>query len=366
MLPGKAQDNAFTPIHLVAPDASLRATFISFGATTTNFWTMDKNGVFRDIILGFDDPTLYQSLADAYFGPVIGRYANRIRNGTFTIPISKNASGSNKFFISRNQANDTLHSGIDGFSRRVWNASNVSSNSVTFTLIDPAASNNQGFPGTVLTTVIYTLQRHSTWKISIHATASAKTPIMLTGHHYWNLEAYQESQDLIGHFSKFKASKFVATDGNLIPTGQLSHVSETPMNFKEAKSIGTSIPATAEAQFCGTGCVGYDNCWLFDTVDDKKAAFSAWSVNSGIKLDILTNQPAVQMFSCNGVSAASIPRKTTQGGPGAIYTDHSCIAIEIESVIDAINNPEFGVDQIYGPGRAYDWEAFYVFSNIRN
>ncbi|KDR83600.1 hypothetical protein GALMADRAFT_235867 [Galerina marginata CBS 339.88] len=368
ILPSSAQNNAFTPIHLVAPDGSARAAFIPFGATTTNFWVKDKNGVFRDIILGFDNHTLYQSDADGhpYFGPIVGRYANRIRNGTFTIPISKNASGPNKFFVPRNEGNNTLHGGFDGFDRRVWKTSKVSSNSVTFTLIDPAGT--QGFPGTVVTTVAYSLQRKSTWKISIHASASAKTPIMLSGHHYWNLEAYQESQDLDSHFAQFQASKFVATDGHLIPNGQLTKVAGTPMDFRKAKSIGTSIPETAEAQFCGTGCVGFDNCWLFDTVDDKKAAFSMWSVKSGIRLDILTNQPALQVYTCNGIFNASlpIPRKTTQGGPGSVYTDHSCVVIESESVIDAINNPEFGVDQIFGPNRAYDWEASYVFSTMHN
>ncbi|KAF4619448.1 hypothetical protein D9613_005351 [Agrocybe pediades] len=352
---------ALTPITLVAPDASARAAFIPFGATTTNFWVKDKHGKFRDILLGFDDHTLYQSDAKGhpYFGPIVGRYANRIRNGTFTIPISKDASGPNKFFIS--SGNNTLHGGFDGFDRRTWQVARVLPNSVTFTLLDPAGT--QGFPGTVLTTVTYTLERKSTWNINIHAVASAKTPIMLSGHHYWNLEAYQESQDLNGHIAQFQASKFVATDGNLIPTGKLTSVAGTAMDFRKAKSIGKSIPDTAAAQFCGTG---FDNCWIFDKVQEKSPALSIWSVNSGIKLDVFTNQPALQIYSCNGLFNASlpIPRKVTQGGPNEIYADHSCVVIENESLIDAINNPEFGVDQIYGPDRPYTWEASYVFSTL--
>ncbi|KAF9569343.1 galactose mutarotase-like protein [Agrocybe pediades] len=365
-LTSKLPDNALTPITLVAPDASARAAFIPFGATTTNFWVKDKHGKFRDILLGFDDHTLYQSDAKGhpYFGPIVGRYANRIRNGTFTIPISKDASGPNKFFVPRNEGNNTLHGGFDGFDRRTWQVARVLPNSVTFTLLDPAGT--QGFPGTVLTTVTYTLERKSTWNINIHAVASAKTPIMLSGHHYWNLEAYQESQDLNGHIAQFQASKFVATDGNLIPTGKLTSVAGTAMDFRKAKSIGKSIPDTAAAQFCGTGCVGFDNCWIFDKVQEKSPALSIWSVNSGIKLDVFTNQPALQIYSCNGLFNASlpIPRKVTQGGPNEIYADHSCVVIENESLIDAINNPEFGVDQIYGPDRPYTWEASYVFSTL--
>ncbi|KAF8974452.1 galactose mutarotase-like domain-containing protein [Flammula alnicola] len=303
----------------VAPDTSIRASFIPFGATTTNFWVKDKKGVFRDIILGFDNHTLYQSDAEGhpYFGPVVGRYANRIRNGTFTIPISKDASGPNKFFVPRNENNfDSLHGGSDGFDRRVWETTKVSSNSVTFMLVD--ANGMEGFPATVITTVTYTLQPKSTWKISMNAVASAETPIMLSGHHYWNLEAYQESSDLVGHHAQFEASKFVATDGHLIPTGQLLDVGDTPMDFEKQNPL----------------------------VDEEKAAFSMWSVNSGIKLDIFTNQPALQVYTCNGIFNVSlpIPRKSSQGGPGNVYTDHSCVVIEMKV--------------------AYNWEASYVFSTI--
>jgi len=357
-------------VKLTAPDGSAIANFIPFGATTTNFWVKDKHGKFRDILLGFDNHTLYQSQADGhpYFGPIVGRYANRIRNGTFTIPISKDASGpGKKFQILENEHNgtDTLHGGLVGYDARPWTLVKQTSNSVTFSLVDP--DGDQGFPGTVKTTVEYTLEAKSTWKISIHATASELTPIMLSGHHYWNLEAYQETQDLVGHIAQFDASHFIATDGNLIPTGQLTPVQGTPMDFRKAKSIGGSINATAEAQFCGTGCVGFDNAWVYDNNDCKKPVFSIWSVNSGIKLDVTTDQLALQIYSCNGIfdPALPIPRKADQGGPGTVYDDHSCVVIEQESYIDAINNPEFGINQIYGPNRPYTWEATYAFSVLK-
>lgn len=294
----------------------------------------------------------------------MSRYANRIRNGTFSIPIRKDASGPNKFFVPRNEGNNTLHGGFKGYDRRVWKLQNALPNSATFILLDPA--DTEGFPGTVSTTVTYTLERNATWNININAVASAETPIMLSGHHYWNLEAYQESQDLNAHYAQFHASRFVATDGNLIPTGELRTVNNTPMDFRKARSVGLSILEISSGEFCGTGCVGFDNCLLFDKVKDQKPAFSMWNNNSGIKLDIFTNQPALQVYTCNGIFNATlpIPRKKSQGGPSGIYTDHSCIVIENESVIDAINNPEFRVNQIYGPGRPYNWEASYVFSTL--
>ncbi|KAJ7819516.1 galactose mutarotase-like domain-containing protein [Mycena leptocephala] len=356
-------------VKLAAPDGSIKANFIRrFGATATNLWVKDKHGKFRDILLGFDNHTLYQTQADGhtYFGAIVGRYANRIRNGTFTIPISKDASGpGKKFQIVENENNgtDTLHGGAVGYDARPWTVVKQTSNSVTFSLVDP--NGDQGFPGTVTTTVSYTLEAKATWKISMLAKATELTPIMLSGHHYWNLEAYQETQDLVGHHAQLDASRFIATDGHLIPTGQLTPVAGTAMDFRKAKSIGGSINATAEAQFCGTGCVGFDNAWVYDHNDFKKPVFSVWSVNSGIKLDITTDQIALQIYSCNGINPALIPRKQDQGGPSTIYTEHSCIAIEQESYIDAINNPEFGINQIYGPNRPYTWESTYAFSVLK-
>lgn len=149
------------------------------------------------------------------------------------------------------QGTDTLHGGTDGYDRRTWTVARKSSSSVTFTLIDP--DGDQGFPGTVITEVTYTLKRKSTWKISMLSIATALTPIMLSGHHYWNFEAFQETQDLVGHHAQFPASRFVATDGHLIPTGELTSVEGTPLDFRKPQSIGKSVNATAGAEFCGTG-----------------------------------------------------------------------------------------------------------------
>lgn len=101
--------------------------------------------------------------------------------------------------------------------------------------------------------ITYTLERNATWNININAVASAETPIMLTGHHYWNFEAYQESQDLNAHYVQFYSSRFVATDGNLIPTGELRSVDNTPMDFRKARSVGLSILETTPGEFCGNG-----------------------------------------------------------------------------------------------------------------
>ncbi|PBL02369.1 galactose mutarotase-like protein [Armillaria gallica] len=355
----------FEIVNLTAPDGSAMANFIPLGAAATNLWVKDKNGRFRDILLGYDNLTMYETDPNhPNFGPVVGRYANRIRNGTFTIPISKDASGPNKFQVPKNENNGTnsLHGGYFGYDRRTWSVAKRTSSVVTFTLVDPAGE--QGFPGTVIAAVTYELKAKATWKISMEAVATEKTPIMLSGHHYWNLEAYEETSDLIGHFAQFDASRVIATDGHLIPTGDLLDTPGTPLDFRVAKSIGVSINTTEGKDYCGTDCVGFDNCWIYDGNDGRQPAFSVWSINSGIRIDVVTNQLALQVYTCNGIFNASqpIPRKASHGGPSLFYKKHSCLVVEQESWIDAINNPEFGVNQIYEPGRPYSWGSTYIFS----
>ncbi|KZT19276.1 galactose mutarotase-like protein [Neolentinus lepideus HHB14362 ss-1] len=343
-------------VKLVAPDGSARANFIARGATLTNFWVKDNTNYLTD------------NLGHPYFGPVVGRYANRIKNGTFSIPISAHTppSGPNVYHTPENENNgtDTLHGGTDGFDRRTWTIAKKSQSSVTFTLLDPAGM--QGFPGDVYTEVVYTLEPNSTWTITMHATADKRTPIMLSGHHYWNLEAYEETQDLSGHYAQFNASRIIGANDQLIPNGTLLDVAETPADFQTAKSLGEAINATVAGQYCGAGCVGFDNCWVYDNNTSKSPIFSLWSVNSGIRMDVITDQPALQVYTCDGIYNASlpIPRKADQGGPSSFYEDHSCLVVEQESWIDAINNPSFGIDQVYGPGRDYHWESSYIFSTV--
>lgn len=350
--------NHLEEISIVAPDASARAKFIPYGATLTEYWTQDKYGIFRDVHLGFDDNKLYENdkKGHPYLGSIVGRYANRIKNGTFTID-------GKKYQVSNNEhdGKNPLHGGFIGYDRRPWKVAKRTLNSVTFSLVDPAGT--EGFPGTVKTSVTYTLNKRSSLRITIKATADKKTPIMLSAHHYWNLEAYQESQDLVGHHAQWAASRIIEADDILIPTGKLINVTNTALDFRKAKSVGVALE---NGKWCGPGCVGFDNAWVYDNNAGKKPVFSLWSVNSGIKLDVTTNQPALQIYTCNGIWSATnpIPRKKAQGK--GHYVNHSCIVVEQESWIDAINNPKWGIDQIYGPGEEYVWDATYAFSVVRS
>ncbi|KAI0751948.1 galactose mutarotase-like protein [Daedaleopsis nitida] len=343
-----------------APDGSVTAKFVSIGATLTELWVNGRDGKQRDIVLGYDDNSkLLTDPAHPYFNPIVGRYANRIKNGRFSIPISKDPQpgAPNVYQIPQNEGNNTLHGGILGWDRRNWTMISKTSTSVTYFHLDTA---DEGFPGTVAAFVTHTVSNGGQYKVSILAKASQKTPIMLTQHIYWNLDGFQGADTIFDYNLELEASRVVAVDGTLIPTGEFTNVSDTALDFRTAQKIGSRWNDTVG--LCGADCQGYDNCWVYDRDVSKDSGFAMWSDLSGIKVEMWTTDKAVQFYSGNGIPA--IPRKKAHGGPDLVYGKHSAMVIEQQGYIDAINNPEWNQDQIYGPGRDFQWQTTYKFSTV--
>ncbi|KAH8111265.1 galactose mutarotase-like protein [Phellopilus nigrolimitatus] len=347
---------------LTAPDKSITAKFVSFGATMTELWVGDKFGNFRDIILGYDDNSkLLTDPAHPVFNPIVGRYANRIKNGTFSIPITRypQPDGPNVFHIPTNDHDglDTLQGGIYGWDRHNWTITAKTATSVTYKHIDAA---NEGFPGNVTAFATHSVESGGVLKTTVHASATELTPIMTTQHIYWNLNAFQQgSEDILNHTLRVDGAKVIATDSIQIPTGPFIEVEGTAYDFQKAREIGDNWNETVG--YCGPGCQGFDNCWIYNNDESSSAGVSLWSTLSGIRLDITTNQPAVQVYTGYWLDT---PRKVVHGGPSLNYTKWSAVAIEQEGYIDAINTPEWGVNQIYGPDRNFEWSSTYKFSVI--
>ncbi|GLB38921.1 putative aldose 1-epimerase [Lyophyllum shimeji] len=364
-----------------APDGSITAKFVSFGATMTELWVKDKNGKLRDIILGYDDNSLLLTdPAHPVFNPIVGRYANRIKNGTFSIPITKlpQPDGPNVYHIPTNDHNgeasffrypvrrisnlkshqDTLHGGIYGWDRRNWTLVLRTPTSVTYKHVDTA---DEGFPGNVTAFATHTVSNGGVLNTVVRATATEKTPIMLTQHIYWNLDAFQDgSSDILSHHLLVDASRVIDVDGDAIPTGEFIDVGGTPFDFRQEQKIGSRWNDTIN--LCGGGCQGYDSCWVYDHPENNRFGTSLWSDLSGIRVDIATNQPAVQVYTSFWMNT---PRKVVHGGPSLNYTKWSAVAIEQEGYIDAINTPEWNVDQIYYPGKDFEWSSTYKFSVVK-
>ncbi|KAG8736827.1 hypothetical protein FRC10_008818 [Ceratobasidium sp. 414] len=362
----------FKQYTISALDGSISASFIGSGASLTELWVKDKYGNPRDVILGYDNRTLWQTDPDhPVFGSVVGRYANRIKNGTFSIPISKNpdpnAPNTYQIFKNDHDGQDTLHGGKIGWDRRNWTLAGVTPSSVAFSHFDPGDEN---FPGNVTATATFRVSSGGKLDVSIVATATEKTPIMLTEHVYWNLDAFQNgNKDILGHRLRVAASKVIQGDDIQVPTGNFTQVQGTFFDFRKEQPIGRFFLLV---DICGMRLlvmVVAQIAWATTTLGcryDQPASavpnLSLYSPTSGIKLEVTSNQPVAQVYTGNWLGT---PRKAVHGGPSLLYDKYSAVAIELEGYVDAINNPEWNVDQIYYPGRNFKWATTYQFSVVK-
>ncbi|KAJ5735318.1 uncharacterized protein N7483_000443 [Penicillium malachiteum] len=362
---------------------NITVTIIPYGARLTSVLVPDRDGNVQDVLVGYDNPLEYLHDSETnhtYFGAVVGRYANRIKNGTFTIDNST-------YHIPENEHGglDTLHGGFVGYDQRNWTLTAQDTSSITFTLFDEAY---QGFPGDVISHAQFSvstekspenpkgLPQLTTKLVSLALTK--KTPIMLANHLYWNLNAFKDETILDNTYLQMPLSgRFIGADSLEVPTGEILDVDtayEGALNFLEPKLIGQDINKTEE--LCGTGCTGYDTCWIIDRpsswgADDAMvSSISLASDTTGISLDVATNQAALQIYTCNGQNG-TIPTKASQakrnleqdGSAGAGYVNkYGCIVIETEDWIDGINQPQWGRDeyQIFGPddAPAVNWATY--------
>ena len=348
---------------ITAPN--ITAKFIPYGARLTSLLVPDRHGHVQDVVLGYDSPEQYVNdteTAHTYFGAVIGRYANRIKNGTFEVEGIEH-----HIPLYGSHASFSLHGGKVGYDQRNWTVSGHTSSSITFTLYD---SGFEGFPGDVVTYATYTVSKSpdghpqlTTKLISISLTR--KTPIMLTNHIYWNLNAFQAPT--IGDDTWLQlplSHKMIGTDQMGVPTGRLLDVTSKhggAMDFLKGKLIGADMNETAG--LCGKACMGYDECMIVDRPekcnqpDGLLPIVRMHSRLTGISMEVMSNQPAVQIYTCNGIGSipvkqSQVKRNRERGHSGVeVVRSHGCIAIEPEGWIDGINNPQWDQRrfQVFGP-----------------
>ncbi|KAK4198477.1 putative aldose 1-epimerase [Triangularia verruculosa] len=349
---------------LFAPGIS--ASFIPYGASISNLIIKDKHGIDRDIVLGFDNASYYSlDPVHPHFGGVPGRYANRIKNSTFTLDDEEHHILPNENPTSSHPAGvNTLHGGPDGWDYRNFTVVSYSQSSITFSLVDP--DGKEGFPGEVISYITYSLS-NMTWDAKMIAIPTTKkTPIMLSSHTYWNLDGFANNQTdtALNHTLHLPFSgQTIAVDSILIPTGEISAAPKNSVNdfWSSPRQIGDGFSDPDIAGNCGGSCTGYDNCWLvnrqhpYDWKSEDKMVASLGSEWSGIELRIWSDQEAFQMYSCNGMNG-TMPIKSTQGrddGTGGRGVEkYGCVVLEVQDWIDGVNHPEWGRGgrQIFEPG----------------
>lgn len=302
----------------------INATFIPYGARLTNLYVNDKKGDPQDVILGYDNASDYirnDETVHTYFGPIVGRYANRIKNGTFTVQGVTSHIPQND-----NMGHDTLHGGQIGYDQRNWTVVSANTTSVTFSLLDQAY---QGFPGNVMTFATYTVSAGPTWTSRlVSIPLDEPTPIMLANHVYWNLGAFVDTagSTILNHTLQMPyAARYIGIDNIEVPTGAIGTVDGTALDFTSPKQIGRDIESAIND--CGYNCTGYDNAFILDrprysspeATDLSMLTLS--SESTGIRMDIYTNQQSLQIYTCDNTNGTIPVKKSQQHGETTTYVE---------------------------------------------
>ncbi|KAK4112586.1 aldose epimerase-like protein [Canariomyces notabilis] len=344
----------------------IKAQFIPYGATLTNLFVKDKNGKDIDVVLGYDDVDYYpKDPGHPVYNAIPGRYANRIGNGQYTID-------GVTYQTQKNDGPNTLHSGTNNWSFRFWNVTAVTADSITFSLLDRSNS-SQGMVGDVSASVTYSVRANATWHISMTAASpQQKTPLMLTQHTYFNLDAYRDpATSLIWDHTLHLpySARYLEADQNALPTGKILTAAPGSINDFASKPgllFGHSRNATGFQGNCGANgaCEGYNGYWLIeDKPSNDAVVVTLASEFSGVKAELRTDQPGVVLYSCSWMDG-SAGLKSTQGlKSDQKVVKSSCVAIEAQDYPDGINRPEWNRTsyQIFGPGQTYNWESSWTF-----
>lgn len=332
-LPDGTAVEAFTLTN--ANGVELRA--ISYGAIIQSLRTPDRQGQLDDIVLGFDTAAEYAEHNPAYFGAIVGRYANRIARGVFTLD-------GRAYQLATNNDTNHLHGGVKGFDKAMWKGEPIADTrgaGVRFTYTSP--DGEEGYPGTLNVSVSYTLTDDNTLIVDYHATTSAPTIVNLSQHSYFNL-AGQGSRDVLEHELQIDADRYTPVDATLIPTGELVPVAGTPFDFRTPVAIGARIGEQDVQLVRGQG---YDhNFVLTRSGNEPQRAARVVERSTGRTLEVATTEPGLQFYSGNFLDGS------LTGKQGRVYHRRYGFCLETQHFPDAPNHPEFPSTTLQ-PGAEY-------------
>ena len=315
----------------------VEARIATYGASLVSLKTPDRHGHLDNIVLGFDRLESYVADAVPYYGATVGRYANRIANGRFSL-------GGATYQLPVNDGPNSLHGGSRGFDKRIWNAhvDGKARNSVRLTYV--SAAGEQGYPGELTAHVTYRLGEDDSLEIAYEATTTAPTPVNLANHAYFNLTG-DPSRTIVAHELQINARTFTPVDATLIPTGEERAVAGTPFDFMQAASIGNRIGASDEQLTFGRG---YDHNWVLDPAPAGSAlrlAAVLTDPSSGRVLELHTTQPGLQFYSGNFMNGKP-------SGQGSVYGYRTGLCLETQHFPDSPNHAAFP-NTILRPGETY-------------
>jgi aldose 1-epimerase len=314
----------------------------NYGGIITSLMVPDKNGQLMDVVLGYDSLQGYLDHSP-YFGALIGRYGNRIAGGRFAI-------GKETYSLALNNGPNHLHGGIKGFDKVVWAVEEFSSDTaVGLKLHYLSKDGEEGYPGNLDVFITYTLTNDNSVIFEYNASTDKPCPVNLTQHSYFNLAG---KSDILSHELLIAASRYTVVDSTLIPTGELKDVKGTAFDFTKSKPIGRNIKE------CGGNPVGYDHNFVLDTRSIDEPAIRVTSPETGISMEVFTDQPGVQFYSGNFLDGS------LKGKNGVVYDQYDGFCLETQHFPDAPNQPHFPSTLLL-PGKKYHSVSIYKFSNIK-
>ena len=318
----------------------LACEVISYGASIRALYTPDRNGKRVDVVLGYEDLTEYLK-EGGHLGAVVGRYANRIAGGHFSLD-------GKDYTLFRNNGPNHLHGGKQGFSKRVWKVESVGENEAVLSMDSPDM--DAGYPGHLTARITYRLEGNAL-VLDYQADTDRNTVCNLTNHAYFNLSG-QESGEVLGQEISLNCSKYTPADRTGIPTGEVADVEGTPMDLRRPTLLGAHIRDEFQqiAQFGG-----YDHNFIIDGQPGTlRPAARAKSYVTGIVMEVETDQPAVQLYTANSLSVRP-------GKEGASYSAFHAFCLETQNYPDAPNRPEFP-SAVLAPGKPYRTTTRFIFT----
>ena len=333
-----------TALYTLTNTHGMEVCITNFGGRIVSIMVPDREGDMQDVVLGFDKVQDYfPENNQTDFGAAIGRYANRINQGKFTLD-------GVEYQLPQNNFGHCLHGGPTGWQYKVYEVLEADGQQLKLGLTSPDGDN--GFPGTVKSTVTYTLTEDNALDIAYEATTDAPTVINMTNHAYFNLSGKPATHSITDDLLWINATHFTPVDSTFMTTGEIRPVAGTPFDFTQAKPIGQDIEAPCQQVRNGRG---YDHNWCLDTDRDIAAlAAELYCPESGINLKVYTDEPGIQVYVGNFLDGSVIGKK------GIAYPLRSAICLETQHYPDSPNKPQWP-SAVLRPGETYTSHCIFTF-----
>ena len=341
---GQLPDGREVHLFTMRNQAGMEVQITNYGGYIVSLMAPDRAGKHEPMTLGV--PTFADYLKGTpSFGPIVGRFANRIANAKFSL-------NGQEYPLAANNGGNHIHGGRVGFDKKLWAATSVSGAEPALKLRYTSPDDEEGYPGTLLVEVSYTLQKDNALRIDYQVTTDKATVLNLTNHAYFNLSGMK--RDVLNHELLLKADTYLPTTPAQIPTGELRAVAGTPFDFMKSTGVGTRINDTTDTQIKYGH--GYDHCWVFsDRSKNLKLGAVVYEPVSGRVMEMYTTEPGVQVYTANHLSGK------IRGKEGIAYPRRFGLCLETGHFPDSPNQPAFPTTTLK-PGDTYRSTTVYKFS----